>query len=103
MPVRKFITADNVLEVSRTARPHGVLGWTLTIEDLIILYAQNSSDWTGSLYRLTANAARRIAHEINVAQPWGAYQQQVEIVDGELLPPSNPKAVAMRAKLAVAK
>ena len=97
----KLVTPDIVTEVSRTARPHTVLGWSLTVEDLIILYAQRSADWIGSFMQLTPSAAKRIAGEINEAQPWKVGEPQEEILDGELVPPSSPISVGKRARAAL--
>lgn len=61
-----LLTGDVVQEVSRTAQPITLDGWTLTFDDLL----KRDGKWEDSFYCLTSSSAARIAREMNEEKPW---------------------------------
>lgn len=66
-----MLTPELVGEVGRTG-VESVLpqGWHLTAERLVRM--TGPADWDGCYYELTAEAAQRLADELNEEQPWNA-------------------------------
>jgi hypothetical protein len=71
-----------VREVSRTAVPAPILGWQLTVDELI--RRTSSADWRNCYQVIRAGAAKRVAREINHERPW------------VVLTPALPAAAALR-------
>ena len=61
-----LLTGDVVQEVSRTAEPVTLAGWTLTFDDLL----KRDGKWEDGFYCLTSSSAARIAREMNEERPW---------------------------------
>ncbi len=102
------ISAAMLIEVSRTAVPMTVLGYTITVEALMI-NESTSSDWEGCYTILKLAAARRIAAELNKYRPWVTVpiSAEIEVIvhEGVVLPAQKaaPTSVAIRKMAAAAK